>query len=156
MELKQIDQPLVYQGRLSALLEQVYLAPGDRLAGGLAEQEVEIGLSAQPGGTLRISTELSELPTLAELIAAIPGLSEHWVPQEMFAALQALPELGLNRSRYQEPALMMIGVPGIGAAVPTSLLLGMPFAYPPVPPTEYRQLYFADPDDDHSHSGHGH
>ena len=152
------DRALSYRGDWRAFVEMIYAKPRalpDEIFG---EREMEIDLVGrrQADGSLRFSTEITDILDAAQLVDGIPALGELWMPEGPFDVEELTEEMDLKTPSYQEPALMMLGAPGMGGVLPPSVVLGLPHSYPPLRPVSYREVFFGDPDDDHHDHDHGH
>lgn len=154
-ESASFDKAFRYSGELRGLVETLYLAPGasfrNEIFSGI---DVDIDLRWRSEEYLQITTVFTDLPQLAEVVEATPGLAAWWDRESMFRTEMPGDELEIGITRFQEPAMTSLWVPGFGAGFPPSLLLGIPFSHPPTMPSQYQTLFFTDPDDAHDHHHH--
>lgn len=149
------DEALSYSGELRGVVDTVYLAPGASVRK-FSDIDVDVGLRWRSEEYLQITTVFTDLPQLAKVVDTTPELATWWDRESMFRSEMPGDELEIGITRFQEPAMTSLWVPGFGAAFPPSLLLGAPFSHPPVMPSQYQTLFFADPDDPHHHHHHHH
>ncbi len=145
-----------YNGSLHGLIDKLYILPGESMHDIFGELDVSIGVSRYSQGRLSVRTAFGNPAEIAKIAEAIPHLVRYWGPSAAFDPSMMMLELGLDQATYQEPGLMTLGVPGMGGMLPASFLLGMPFSFPPTPPSMFREIYFNPEGSGPGHSHHGH
>ena len=156
-ESAKFEGALSYHGELRGVVETLYLAPEIVLERGIySSVDVEIDARWPTEDYLRVTVAFTDLPELAEVVEATPRLRGRWDRESMFRTPMPGDSLELGVSRFHEPGVTALGLPGFGGVVPPSFLLGIPFAHPPAAQSHYQFLFFTEPGAGHHHHHHHH
>lgn len=138
-------------------METFYLPPGQKFTGkinsgaALARMKVAgYAKEAQGQKFFELEGQFKKSSILRALLLNRETLAQTWDESEVIDLSEILGRLSTEQAIYQEPALSIIGPPGMLGGAPPAMYMGLPFSLPPAPPSQLKEAVLGAEDEHES------
>lgn len=136
-------------------METFYLPPGQKFTGkinsgsALARMKVAgYAKEAQGQKFFELEGQFKQSSILRALLLNRETLAQTWDESEVIDLSEILGRLSTEQAIYQEPALSIIGPPGMLGGAPPAMYMGLPFSLPPAPPSQLKEAVLGTEDEE--------